>query len=304
MIDRIVDVKNKVLGALVGLGIGDRYHGPTDRALVLGNHLIENKELDVIKLTTDYINYYNEMGSDLGATQSLVLGKLAKDGFKSLNDIKDATYQVHMWRRGKTASIGAAHRSVPLAIWHISRQISRLEESNWLMDLNFKKMFATALAEESKQEGAITHFDPLAGEASAFSNLLVAACILNINNSTTNLPPEKGGVLKLVTEFCELADMNEELLELLKNPTTNTYDHQKFGYYFDTIACALEVWWRKEKFEEILVEGWNVDRPNYVGVLTGLWGGALFGISSIPKKYIEGNYRIERLANLGKKMIS
>ncbi len=300
MAKRNAEIKNFALGALLGLGIGDKYHGPTERALVLGNHLLSNKELNILKLAIDYANYYNEGGSDFGATQALSLGQFAKTGIKTRNDIRNATYRTHIYRKGRTAGIGPAHRSIFLAVSLISFHFPFLSSSDWILSNTFKKRFATGLAEISRMEASITHFDPLAGEASAFSNLVVAANILAPRKPKVEPLNPKKAVLNLAMEFCEIAQMQPELFELLKHPAKISYDPHKFGYYFDTIACALGIWLQNETFEQILTAGWNIDRANYVGVLTGLWAGAFYGCSAIPQNYVIDNDMIKELIKVGK----
>jgi hypothetical protein len=297
---RNAEIKNFVLGALLGLGIGDKYHGPTERALVVGKHLYSNKELNILRLALDYANYYNAGGSDFGATQALSLGQLARGGIKTIEDIRNATYRTHIYRKGRTAGIGPAHRSVFLTVSLITFHFPFLSSSNWVLRKTFKKRFATGLAELSRIEASITHFDPFAGESSAFSNLLVAANILAPRKANFEPLNPKKKVLNLAIEFCEIAQIQHELISLLKYPEKISYNPHKFGYYFDTIACALGIWLQNETFEQILTAGWNIDRANYVGVLTGLWAGAFYGCSAIPQNYVIDNDMIKELIRVGK----
>ena len=92
------DMQKRIIGAAVGLGIGDLNHGPVDRALVLGNHLISSGKLNILNLASDYVDYWKFGGYDLGMTQGISLKVLA-DGFETEEDIQvHRDYVEAMWK--------------------------------------------------------------------------------------------------------------------------------------------------------------------------------------------------------------
>ena len=146
--DMAIGLGDRVRGVLVGLAAGDRIGGPLCMALCLAESLAESREFIRKDIHDRYLAWWREGGFDTGFVSGRVFHLITS----GVTDRK-AVAQTHAESGGHTAGCNPAHRSPPLAM------------AAFLAD--------GRLPDLARQEAALTHGDPLAGDAAA---AVVALC--------------------------------------------------------------------------------------------------------------------------------
>jgi ADP-ribosyl-[dinitrogen reductase] hydrolase len=132
---------------LDGYKIGDKNGGPTELAKILSNSLVSCNGFNKNDLVKRYHHWWNTDAFDTGPTFAMVFQKLSK-GYS----IEEASKEVDKQLNGATAGCGPAHRIAPIA--------------------GYTTIPTNQLVDFARQEAAITHYHPNAGNCSAVMALL------------------------------------------------------------------------------------------------------------------------------------
>jgi ADP-ribosylglycohydrolase len=145
-------VQDRVEGVLIGLAAGDRNGGPIRMALRLAESLVALGRFDCADVLQRYLAWWNEGGFDTGPIAAQVFSLIGVGASP-----RDASAQVHDASGGMTAGCNPAHRSAPLAM------------AACLADND--------LAAAAREEAALTHWHPLAGDVAAATVVLCRALV-------------------------------------------------------------------------------------------------------------------------------
>ena len=126
---------------------GDKNGGPTELAKILNQSLLACDGFNKSDVVKRYYHWWNTDAFDTGPTFAMVFQKVSR-GFS----IEDASIEIDKQLKGATAGCGPAHRVAPMA--------------------GFKRIQAEELIDYARQEAAITHYHPEAGNSSAIMVLL------------------------------------------------------------------------------------------------------------------------------------
>jgi ADP-ribosylglycohydrolase len=132
---------------LDGYKRGDKNGGPTELAKILSNSLLASNGFNKNDLVKRYHHWWNTDAFDTGPTFAMVFQKLTK-GYS----IEEASKKIDKQLNGATAGCGPAHRISPIA--------------------GYTKIPTNQLVDYARQEAAITHYHPMAGNCSAIMALL------------------------------------------------------------------------------------------------------------------------------------
>ena len=132
---------------LDGYKIGDKNGGPTELAKILSNSLVSCNGFNKNDLVKRYHNWWNTDAFDTGPTFAMVFQKYS-NGYS----IEEASKEIDKQLNGATAGCGPAHRIAPIA--------------------SYTKIPTNQIVDCARQEAAITHYHPIAGNCSAIMALL------------------------------------------------------------------------------------------------------------------------------------
>ena len=132
---------------LDGYKIGDKNGGPTELAKILSNSLVACNGFNKNDLVKRYHHWWNTDAFDTGPTFAMVFQKYSK-GYS----IEEASKEIDKQLNGATAGCGPAHRIAPIA--------------------SYTKIPTNQIVDCARQEAAITHYHPIAGNCSAIMALL------------------------------------------------------------------------------------------------------------------------------------
>ena len=136
----------------MGLAAGDRIGGPIHMALELAESLAYCSGFNILDVGQRYFDWWKTEGFDTGPTSDLVF-KLVDKGFT----FTEAAELAHKKLEGKTAGCNPAHRIAPVAAY------IGIQDDD--------------LAGIARQDAALTHFHPEAGDVSATVLILCRALI-------------------------------------------------------------------------------------------------------------------------------
>ncbi len=138
---------NKIQIILDGYDQGDKNGGPTELAKILHESLLASDGFKKSDLVNRYYHWWNTYAFDTGPTFAMVFQKVSKG-----ISIEEAIKEVDKQLNGATAGCGPAHRIAPIA--------------------GYKNIPTNRLISVAKEEAAITHYHPDAGNCSAIMALL------------------------------------------------------------------------------------------------------------------------------------
>lgn len=212
-----------------GLAAGDRNGGPVRLATLLKQSLFHKGEFDEEHVFDSYAHWFWNGGFDTGPTMSNVMF-FTEEGLS----VEEAVSNNHQHAPRGTAGIGPAHRSAPLLLFAKDEEIVEL----------------------AKREAKLTHFDPLAGRASAISLLICQYLLQNISfkNIEYNIKDVFGREFLLGNEDLDTSGYAPRVIEA--------------SWYF---LCHTI------NFEEALNASLKfAGNANYCPVLVGLWAACLY----------------------------
>ena len=210
---------------------GDKNGGPTELARILQKSLSTSNGFKKNDLVDRYYHWWKTDAFDTGPTFAKVFQKVSTG-----ITIEEASKAIDKKLNGATAGCGPAHRIAPIAA--------------------YKKIPTDRLISIAREEAAITHYHPDAGNCSAIMALL---CRYLINGKTWK---ESKGIVS----------QNEDLI-----PTWNKIENANLnngGYVLDVMHSAIYFLDRENSLENSLS---FAGPANYCPVIVGI-------IQSIIKK--------------------
>jgi ADP-ribosyl-[dinitrogen reductase] hydrolase len=292
--DRLFD---RARGVMLGLAVGDalgaalewshpeqierRFGGPlrdmvaspawelgewtddTAMAIELAESLADRGDYDEDDLLARYVVWARSGPKDIGVTVSKALARA-----RTPDDARAAAARWHESSGGKSAGNGSLMRTAPISIRYRR---------------NLGEMARVALA-----EAALTHHDPLAGDACVLFNQTLAAYL---NGSRPKPSPTVAGQAAL-----EAPDMaRDDLLELVQ---------RQIGFVLTTLRVAFWATSGAESFEEAVVTAANLggDADTNAAV-TGALAGARFGAEAIPQRWLEPLHRRDHIGGLAMRLL-
>jgi len=288
---------DRARGVMLGLAVGDalgaalewshpeqierRYGGPlrdlvasptwdmgewtddTAMAIELAESLADRGGYDEDDLLARYLVWSRSGPKDIGVTVSKALARA-----RTPDDARAAAARWHDASGGKSAGNGTLMRTAPIAIRY--------------------RRDPGEIARISQAEAALTHHDPLCGEASAFFNQTIAA---HLNGRKPKQSPTIPGQAAM-----EAPDMTmDELLELV---------HRQIGYVLTALRVAFWANARADSFEDAVVAAANLggDADTNAAV-AGALAGARFGAGAIPMRWLEPLHRRDHIGGLAMRLL-
>lgn len=144
----MLDIEDRIRGALLGLAAGDRIGGPTAMALRLLEGVVARGGFDVAETRGRYLEWHRARGFDQGPTSERVLDLLA-EGRSPAQAVARADSEAG----GMTAGCNPMHRAAPLAIALVVPD--------------------DGIEDAARRDAAITHAHALAGAAAAAAATLL-----------------------------------------------------------------------------------------------------------------------------------
>lgn len=240
----------------------------TDMALCLARSLVEEGQFDPADVADRFLEWYEGDPIGIGGMTRRVMTRL-KDG-ESWDEAGR-----NEWERspeGQNAGNGSAMRCPPLAV-AFADDHDRLQQV-------------------SRDQSSITHADPRCTHACAVLNLTIANCLA-------------GAETPLDDALAELPDdAPDELVSSVSSAEEMPYSQLRpTGYVVDAVEAALAVGLRAESFEGAVVEAVNLGGDaDTVGAMAGAIGGARFGASDAPDRWLEELDHREELEDLGARL--
>lgn len=181
-------------------------------------------------------------GPTSGAVMKMVIGGVPA---------RTAARLVHE-RNGQSRSNGSIMRGPPLAVFYPPVRV-------W---------------EYSLDSSRLTHFDPVAGEASAAFNMIASGLCRGI-------PAQR--LLPAARRRCTIPEINRMLDGRQNTPLDPSMDA------VDTLRCALTIGLGARSFEEAVVTAVSLGGDTDTNAaLAGALAGARFGLAGIPSRFIAG----------------
>lgn len=187
---------NKIQIILDGYDKGDKNGGPTELAKILHESLLASDGFKKSDLVNRYYHWWNTDAFDTGPTFAMVFQKVSKG-----ISIEEASKEVDKQLNGATAGCGPAHRIAPIAC--------------------YKNIPTNRLISVAKEEAAITHYHPDAGNCSAVMALLCRYLIEGNSWNESKLKVSQNEKVKLTWNKIINANLNNG------------------GYVFDVMHSAI-----------------------------------------------------------------
>jgi ADP-ribosylglycohydrolase len=214
-------VADRVRGTLVGLAAGDRNGGPIRMAVRLAESLADRKGFDAGDVFERYKDWMRTGAFDTGPVTGGVLRLAVEEG----RSARDAASRVHRDLGGYTAGCNAAHRIAPLAM------CAEVADGD--------------LDGRAKEEAALTHRHPLAGDASAAVAVLCRALI-------------RGEPLQVARDRAARGRREEIAAAVADDSDVRTLSGG--GYSPETLRAAMHFVGRYDGFDEALSESLTLRR--------------------------------------------
>lgn len=233
-----------------------RFTDDTLQTLAIAKSLVVCRGFSPHDATIRLLESYREAPYFFGPTSSSFFGLV-------LSGIPPAEAACEVHRRSGSRTNGSVMRGTPIGLFFGDPV----------------KVYRTSL-----ECSRITHLDPLAGECSAFVNLLVSGMCRGrrredaFRDAISMLRhPEAKRILPRFAEF-------------IPEPTVDA---------LGVVHCALSVFMGSGSFEEAVVEavsqGGDADTA---GAITGALAGACWGVGEIPDRFVRGLNRAQEILSL------
>ena len=286
---------DRARGAMLGLAVGDalgaavewlhpdqitsRYGGPlrvmvasgmwalgewtddTAMAVELAASMADQGRYDEDDVFGRYALWARSRPKDIGATVASALRRS-----RSPAEARAAA-AAHHAAEGRSAGNGSLMRTVPIAIRY--------------------RRDPGAIERISRLDSALTHHDPLAGDACAWFNLTVAALIQG------RTPPRSTSDIARIAEEAVAVDQAELAAAA----------QEQRGYVLTTLRIAFAAAFRHDAVEPAVVFAVNLggDADTNAAV-TGALAGARLGADAIPQRWVEPLLRKEVVTGLANRL--
>lgn len=285
MIPKQIGYEDRIAGALFGVAVGDalggtvefmsrseiaRAHGvlkdiigggawnlepgettdDTAMTIAVARGILANPDDPIIKIAGEFVAWFNTKPKDVGNIIRTTLSEGIKRGASTEIEWQQASKTAHDRNGGKSAGNGSLMRTVPVALAYAGRE-------------KREQMHSIA-----RRQSALTHFDPLAGECCVFYCDLVQELL-------------QGKPLHKVLED----GMKAAPVAINLNAPENRM--RTSGYVGDTLETALACAYQASSFKEALIMAVNLGGDaDTIGAVTGGLAGAAYGLSQIPKPWL------------------
>lgn len=280
----------RAAGCLVGLAVGDALGAPLEGMPSLANRVTGMRGGGVHHMVSGEIT--DDTLQAIGLTESLILchgyspadfmmrllrayeeapgfyGPTSKAVFTLVREgcsLEKAAVVAHIINGGSRTN-GSVMRAPPLGIFYPPR----------------------AVREVSLACSALTHYDPVAGECSAFVNQMVSEMCRGV-------PKIRAFTHALAR--CQHPEVAEHLGEFRRWPLEPSLDAVLATH------AAVAVFMDSENFEQTLVRAVNLGGDaDTVGAIAGALAGACYGFTSIPHQWLVGLRHTGRLLALSRRL--
>ena len=237
-------------GVLLGLAAGDRNGGPTAFTVRLAESLAARSLFDRDDVLARYLAWWREGAFDTGPVAAMVLEQVAC-GVPADKAVAQADRDLG----GQTAGCNPAHRAAPLAM------------APFLAD--------DALADFARQEAALTHAHPLAGDVAAAVAVLCRALVRGFGWSTALSMAARSRLPATVRALQPL------------QPTESWKRLSRGGFAPDVLQAAVHFVTASASFDAALAASLAFAGPaNYCPVLVGAIGGARWGAALVDPRHL------------------
>lgn len=237
---------DRVAGTLLGLAAGDTLSGPIYLGTTIAESLLVKRRYDMIDVAERHFAWWQQGAKNAGPTFEKVMTFVA-DGVQ----LDTAVSRVHREGGRKTAGCAPLHRATPIAM--------------------LKRIPTQQLAHFAELETAISHWDPVAAEATAAIVVLCRALIEGTVWQDALREAGYGHTFR-ITQALQPIDL----------------EHCKTsGYALHVLQAAVSILTYSSNLQEALDTAKTFSAPmNYVPVLVGTLGGARWGASRLSEEQL------------------
>ncbi len=213
-------------------------------ALIVASGMLAKRGFDTSEIAKGYLHWWHNGAFDTGPTTDHVLALVDRGC-----SFQEAAEKVDMDSKGYTAGCNPAHRAAPIACH------ATIPESDLVSCAN--------------AEAALTHRNPLAGDAAAAVVILCRALILGT--------PWSAALHKAAV------DRTPPVWKALQ-PSRSAATLKRSGFAPDALAAAIHFVHISDSFDKALKRAIQFAGPaNYCPVLVGSIGGARWGATQVPR---------------------
>ncbi len=251
-------------GGVFGLQAG-KWTDDTSMALCLADSLIEKQTFDAFDQLDKYSKWFNEGYNsstgdcfDIGNTTKQALFLYEKTGQPYCGDTTR-----------DSAGNGSIMRLSPVSIFYLNKP----EELYYRAALSSKT----------------THAAPQCLDACRYMAGIIAGAIKGVNKETL-----LGDSFSLIQDYWEKEPLDKTIQEISSGSFKRKHPPQIYasGYVVKTLEAALWAFYHTSDFETGALKAVNLgDDADTVGAVYGQIAGAFYGISDIPKKWLDKLYR-------------
>ncbi|MBN1897234.1 MAG: ADP-ribosylglycohydrolase family protein [Spirochaetes bacterium] len=294
-------LKNKFIGCLLGVGIGDALGAPAEGLTV---SQIKDK-YDVI---TDYIasgdlkkgEYTDDTSMTLGILEALV-----ENGFFDINSIVD---KFLMWFNANPKGIGnTTYNALYLIDQGYSFEDASQEVYSPLSAGNGAAMRVAPIPLFNYKNGLekvvqdtidsclITHAHPESISGSVATSLTI---YYNIHNG------DKNKLTSFLLNEGRDYIQNMNILKAIESVDLVSEDElERTGYILDTIRTGLWIFMHTDSFEDSVLNAVNGGGDtDTLGAIVGSFSGSFYGFDSIPDKWIKGLKKSQNIMKLAERL--
>ena len=273
--------KNKIIGSLIGLAVGDalgasyefkrppyninenyitggvhnvsigEWTDDTSMALCLAQSLIDKNGFDAKDQMDKYLSWYED-GYFSTRLECFDIGNTVA---KALASYKNTDEPFSGIAGDNNSGNGSLMRLAPIALYYYQDK--------------------EALIKYAAQSSQTTHKSELAVDACIYYAQLIAGAVKGYSKEEL-----------LSNEFIYTKDMRKEVVNVINGSYKEDKVYKPTGYVIDTLETALMVFYRFDSFEDGLLHvislGYDTDT---VGAVYGQLAGAFYGHNGIPKKW-------------------
>lgn len=301
------DKKNRAIGALVGLAVGDavgttlefkerdsenitdmvgggpfqlepgQWTDDTSMALCLGYALLKGHEINSIDWATEQLsNYQNWYKNGYCSSNGYCfdIGGTTRTAIQNFIKSGSLTNNSHFLDSGN----GSLMRLAPIPIYY--NAVYGVEKYN-------------TLVQAAVMSSITTHASSLCIQSCiAFATLLNRAINgIQIPDGVEPSSSTKGSLLTLPEQIWELTGVNETLVIDIMNGSykTKTRDQiRSSGYVIDSLEAALWAFYSTDNFKDAILLAANLgDDADTVAAITGQLAGAYYGLDGIPTDWVD-----------------
>ncbi|MDH7593668.1 MAG: ADP-ribosylglycohydrolase family protein [Methanomicrobiales archaeon] len=255
-------LKHYTSGGRFGLPAG-HFTDDTLQAIAIARSLIVCRGFSAEDAMRRLLDAFLSAGHLFGPTSSTVFRLITGGG-----SIREAVIEAHQ-RNGGSRTNGSVMRGFPVGIYYCD---------------------PTEVYRISMECSSLTHLDPVAGESSAFANLMVSRLCRGDRRSSA---------YKKAIACCRIPEVRHVLENFRAYRPAPSLDA------LGALHCALFHLMDAESFEDALYRAVNMGGDaDTIGAICGALAGACWGIDGIPAHLLEGLHRRHEIMRLAEDLWS